>query len=710
MYRVFIRHLKAKRKLYHLETYLNDVFEVINKKPQADYYESIFMYSEEQKQIMLQNESAAGISDVVTDRLVFDFDSEENIQLALDEARQLAQELRKYVESDFHIYSYFSGSKGFHVEIHNPNCIITNKQFKDIIMSIGAKWKTFDPRVKDHARVFRFPLTKHNITNNYKIPLTYEQLLTLSIEDILDGSKNALDLMSEFHKTMDLFQDTSFDFLKLLPKKAELTEAEKSLVNSTNNVEVSYPDMSNKPSYMTAARYALQQGFFEEGERNTACLLLCSTYKNLGFSKDHAFNMLKATLRMRARRLGHEKYDKVQLWNEIVSVVYGDHWKGGQFKETEEPLIHKTIERYSLAFESAERETLDIKEVSEKFIKFANEYKQNRIMMGIEEIDKNLLVTTGMMVGLLGAPSSGKTSAILNVLEHQSNSNINSLFISADMSHNLLYARLMQRYCSMDFKKILESIENKHISLWSKELKDSWDKVLENYKNVGFSFQSGPSVQDISRRIKEREDLTGEAVKVLAVDYLEKVRSDVSDPTQASGKNASAIADLARDKELAAFLLLQPQKSAGDPSDELISMRKVKGASVIEQDCRVILTTWRPGFNPNVEGKNLDDVFSSFAIVKNNMGETRRMDLKFDGLTGRLTTLTHGERKMLREVEEKARQRKAQAYRESTSGILSMPDKIDTVYVKPEKSHEFGHKALSNEGRSYIKKKDGDMF
>lgn len=708
MYRVFIKGYKSPRKLYSQDEYQEQVSLLLNENPDSDFYESIFLYTEEQNQKITESGSASGIQDVVTDRIVFDFDSKEDIQLALNDARALSKELAEYVSNTSDIRCFFSGSKGFHIEIHS-NGLITLEQFKNIVLPIGSKYKTFDTKIKDCARIFRFPITKHNITKNYKIPLTFDELQTIDLQHIIDASGNS-EYLESFYETLNAFTISSLD-LKSLVKETVIPIKSK----IEQHVSEGYPDLSNKPTYMTTARYVLQQGFFGEGERNSACLILCSTYKNLGYSKDHAYNMLKATLRMRATRLGHEGYDKVSLWKEVIEPIYSPNWRGGQFKDKEDPLIMAIIDRYNLVYETSERETLDIREVSDRFIKFANEYKQNRIFLGIEEIDKNLLVTTGMMVGLLGAPSSGKTSTILNVLEHQSKNNISSLFISADMSHNLLYARLMQRYCSMSFQNILESIENKHVSLWSKELKDSWELVLENFQNVGFSFQSGPAVPDIARRIKEREDVTGQAVKVLVVDYLEKVRSETSDPTQASGKNASALADLSRDKELATFLLLQPQKSAGDPSDELVSMRKVKGASVIEQDCRVILTTWRPGFNPNVQGKNTDDIFSSFAIVKNNMGETKRMDLRFDGLTGRLGTLTPQERQFLKEVEEKARNRKAQAYRESAGGILEAPDKTDRVYTKPEGSHSFQHRALPNDAIGPVKslaykKKSGDMF
>ena len=88
------------------------------------------------------------------------------------------------------------------------------------------------------------------------------------------------------------------------------------------------------------------------------------------------------------------------------------------------------------------------------------------------------------------------------------------------------------------------------------------------------------------------------------------------------------------------MVLLQPQKSAGDPSEELLSMRKVKGASVIEQDLRLIMTLWRPGFSPK---NSQDDRYASIAIVKNNMGPVTQIGFGWDGLKGKFSELTGAE-------------------------------------------------------------------
>jgi KaiC/GvpD/RAD55 family RecA-like ATPase len=713
-YRAFAKSLKSKRVLILEKDFFTEWQKAQEQNKDLDYYESIFLYNKEQKSIYFKNnKSLSGITDVVTDRLVFDFDSHEDVDNAREDANNLVHKLlNTFKPTDIRIY--FSGNKGYHVEVHLDK-LITQEQFKNIVFNIAGDLPTFDESINDPQRVFRLPLTLNLKTNKYKIPLTIDQFDNIPTEEIIELS-NTKD-NPDFIDILSTYTTSEIDVVDKFYVKPVVKDIMSRITDKRSPERVAYdgendmsiderPDFSNKPRHLSSAKFALQEGFFGDGERNTACMILAATYRNLGYSKEIAYNMIKATLRKRAQRMGHEDYNKEELWNEVIGVVYSDAWRGGTYSERENSLVQKTIVSYNLQSEYYEKETVNIKEISEKFKIFADNIDKNVIKTGVGQLDDKLLITTGMMVGVLGAPSSGKTTHTISIVEHQSLNGIGSLFVSADMAENLLYARLMQRYCGIDFRTILEDIKLKPYQMWPQKIRGAWDQVLENFKNVGFSFQSGPTTEDIARRIEEQEQITGAPVKALFVDYLEKLRCDINDPTQASGRNASRLADLTRDKQLATFLLLQPQKSAGDPSDELLSMRKVKGASVIEQDCRVILTTWRPGFNPDVKGKNPEDIFSSIAIVKNNMGEAGKIDFRFNGATGLLTPMTFEDEKYLEEVKRNAQNRKAAAYK-ATEGIYEVPERSNRNYTnKAEEPHKFKHKALPNAESGDKKNKD----
>ena len=334
----------------------------------------------------------------------------------------------------------------------------------------------------------------------------------------------------------------------------------------------------------------------------------------------------------------------------MVNYVYSSSWKGGTF-DKENELIYETCTKFGITDQS-KMESFD--DIMDNFFTFADNINENVIKTGIKSLDESLLITTGMMVGILGAPGAGKTSLVTSIIEKSARDGMKPLFHSLDMHKHLMSMRLIQRQSGISteskLRKVIKddptydaSYSIRHDSEIANAVKD----LSKVYSNVEFNFTRGATIESIEEDIKINKSKHGSKFKLVVVDYLEKVRGPYSDATANSGYIASRLSDLASTYDVAIILLLQPQKSAGDPSAELLSMRKVKGASIIEQDCRVILTMWRPGYNPS---EPATDKYATVAIVKNNMGSVRTLDYNWDGLKGDITELTKEERTDLKNL------------------------------------------------------------
>lgn len=611
---------------------------------EKDYYTSIFRYSEAHYKKWKETKTVSGIQDVVTNKLVFDFDDAKNIENAKQDAITLVSRLLSAGIPSDTIQIAFSGNKGFGVEIDTTERY-TPEEFKTICFSLASDLKCFDTKIYDAQRIMRVIGTKHKTSGLYKFPLTVEQLTDLDVNIIKELASDLGNVDQDIiNKWVEVEVPEAIKQLKVKP-----VEKKQSIEKMDHNL-----DLSVKPKWLTESKFALQQGFFEEGERNTACLILASTYKNQGFPKEIVYRMIKGTLELRANRLSLEGYDKDELWKTVIEPVFGNNWKGGTYSYENTPLLQVVTARLGLKVPNDEtKHSVVISAVGDKFTNFAKNFDKNRIKTGIHTIDEDIILTTGMAAGLLGAPSSGKTSIALNMLEFSSKNNIHCGMGSHDMYDSLLFIRLLQKECPYDFKTITHMVKTGNPD---KVLKEAWAKVLENYKNVGFNFQSGPTVDDIYNFVDEYEQEKGEKMKFLILDYLEKIAGPYSDSTANSGYIAGRLADLAKDRDLCLLLLLQPQKSAGDPSDPLLSMRNVKGSSRVEQDLRLIMTTWRPGFNPE---NNEHDRFSAIAVVKNNMGPVGKYDFRWNGLSGRLEDMDEADYEELDGVV------KAQAYKKA---------------------------------------------
>jgi hypothetical protein len=187
-----------------------DVTELITKDPNHDYYESVYTYNEEHMRQYKDVGNLRGIQDNTTNRLIFDFDDKENIDNARKDALTVAARLMAngINQDDFKIY--FSGNRGFHVEVELVEAL-TRREFDNIVNNLSEDLPTRDSSVSDNQSLIRMALTKNQKTGLYKIPLTLEQLSDTPIETIQKMAKTDED------SYYDMVND-----VRIIPKKAFL--------------------------------------------------------------------------------------------------------------------------------------------------------------------------------------------------------------------------------------------------------------------------------------------------------------------------------------------------------------------------------------------------------------------------------------------------------------------------------------------------------
>lgn len=635
MYRVFHKTVKGVRNLYPVDKIYDVASEQIEKDPNSDYYESIYIYDSEAYNQLKKTKSLAGIRNIKTDRLVWDFDSEDNIEKSLADTKELIDRILPYFNEE-NVRVFFSGGKGWHVEVHLTESI-TRDQFEKIINNFAGDLETFDTTVKDQQRLFRFPLTKNVKTGLIKIPLTFEEL-DASVEEIKSFASEEnidFDLRSEILNSYEV-EDLPEELREL-----SLSKSKKEEVNKEVDAQ-DFPDMSRKPKHLTAAKYVLQEGFFNEGERNEACMILATTYKYLGYNKETTYNIIKATLRLRQDRLGLDEYDKEELWNTIVNPVYSPTWKGGTYTE-EDGLLKTTIERYKLnKLVEDSAPLVNLQSLANQFSDFATNIDANTIKLGIDEIDNKIRITTSSLVAFLAAPSAGKSSISFGILNTISKSGESATFFSMDMSIPQVFQRIIQRHTAHDENVIMDNYKNGN----TKAIREYENIMSNEYSNVKFCFRAGLTPKDVRDTLNYEFQNTGKMPRLVILDYLECMRSSegITDSNQSKASISTELKGIANELGVCIILLVQPRMSAGGPAGELNSYTDIKGSSVISESAAQVLTMSRPGFDP----KNTDnDEYVTINVVKNRLGKLSSTDLHWTGLTGNIRSLSDEERKDL---------------------------------------------------------------
>jgi replicative DNA helicase len=619
-----------KGTLIPATTDLSQVYKTL--KPNKDYYLSIFKFNEEHKKRFDEVGSIAGITDVTTNKLVWDFDftpkkPEDNPELAREEAISLIDRLQTQGYSKENIKVFFSGNKGFEVSM-DINEELTPAQAKNVCLNLAEGLNTVDRVIYNATRILRMPCTKHDKSGLFKYPLTVEDIKSTNIQEIKELAKESI----SYDDIKDYWKPTTLKG-KLLLLKDKTPEVKVSQVATSYDLD--QLDWSTKPRDLSYSKWLLEMGFFENGERSHALMILASTYKSLGFDDNKAYYLLKSASDKQSLRTGDDKFPKNEIWNNIIKQVYSSTWQGGTYSEKTDELLMRLALLVPPSAATKRDDVLTIKQTSGLFKEFAANIDKNILKFGIKSLDESLMAMIGRVYVIGGSPGSGKSSLGLQILNNTSLQDIPSMFFSFDMGLEDVYQKLIQKHTKKQAKVVFEDSKDPEKC---KEFDTTLDK---NYANVYFIRSSGMTVEAMKNRIIETERVTGVELKLVLVDYLDLVQADFSDPTQKSMAVIQGLKEIATSLRKCVVVLSQPNKANQKVNKPVESYAAIKGSGAVAELANAVLWIHRPGANPR---SFEDDLYYSVDCLKNRHGAMFSLDYAWEGVSGTIAELTPAQR------------------------------------------------------------------
>lgn len=606
-----------------------------------EWYQSTYYYDQNHYNQFQKTGSIKGIRDVSTNKLWFDFDSEHDPSIAQKDAIQVVDRLNKHGIDDKNIEVYFSGNKGFHINV-TLNRELKPKQVANICSSIGRELDTLDNSLYDAAQILRIPGTKNTKTGLFKVPLTVKQLKKLNINEI-KAIAQSLDNVSENFEWSPV--DVNDSLIEEQPKE-EVIEIE---------VKTDLKDiLAIKPREWKDYKWALLNAYkVKPDERHESLLRIVATCRGLGYPLEYARAMCLVFDDKFVAQTGKDPV--ADLDTNILPSVYSEGWNGGQFSYKNDIWLQKYCERIGIRPEDSllQESTITIDEAFGLFKDYAENIDDLTIKTGIDALDERLRLTIGMTVSIVAGPGTGKTTLALKILNTMSRNEEQSLFLSYDMFHALVFQKLVQKHMNITEDTLFSKFKNND----SKFIDNSLKVLKEEYKNVEFCFKSGQSIDDIERTIRETEEKTGKKIRLVVLDYNELVITDVGDMTQSSAFVAQNLRRLANTLNVCIVTLVQPSKMTGSPSDEILSYRAIKGSSSIEQASSIILGMWRPGYDPRYPQ---DDNYITINCLKNRMGGLFTLDLGFSGANSDVYELTDEQHDHLKSIRARKNEEKSE--------------------------------------------------
>lgn len=611
-----------------------------NFEGRESYFISTGFYTKEQYETFQKTKSVAGF-DTKTNLVWFDFDSQENIELAKLDAIILVERLLKYF-AETNLQISYTGNRGYHILLKMKE-EYTSDQVKKVVQKVGYGLKTLDLKIYDKQRILRALNTKHEETSLFKIPLSFNELKSLSIAETKVMAKTVRKLKSEWNSVS-------------LPKELLIVEENKKelhvpiIIDTNDPLKIKEIDFSQKPTGFPDYKWSLCLGKFEIGNRNHSFMVIASTCRALKFGRDHTRAMCLVSDKLHCELTGDHPIDESSLEHEILDVVFSDTWKGGQYSYTNDAELKTYCDKYGFKVEKEVSRTVDLGQAFQIYKYFKQNAGKFIVDTGIPSLNQKIKITIGQVVGVVAGPSVGKTSWALQVLNTMNKKGARSLFFSYDMYIALVIQKLMQKHTSLTEDEIDKKIAN----MTKEEEAELLQILQEEYGNVGICFETGQNVDDITKTLITEREKHGD-INLIVIDYNELISSANSDSTEASKEVAQKLRSLANIHNVCIIVLMQPNKISGGPSDEIKSYRSIKGSSMSEQSLDVILGLSRPGFDSQFPE---DDKFVVINCLKNRYGKLFRLELLFDGYNSVISEITQEEDKTaLQRVKDRKLQR-----------------------------------------------------
>lgn len=386
--------------------------------PYKDCYRSLFFYDEEILKHVTDKGSVSGFRGKAgIDRLVWDFDHTD-LEVARRDSLELIRRLeQKYKIQKNEIGVFFSGRKGFAVEIKcndikgldgvlDENIPIFVKK---LCIKIAGDLESFDRVIYNHNRLYRIagtlhqkevPLEKGSI-RLFKTSISYEMLQTSSIENI---KKYAMTL--RVPESFDKISDVSKINAEVKYIIDHIDEISRSLPEVPKVQAGMQTDDSLAPKNYKTCIWRLCQGSYTVG-RDNALLRIADHEKKLGMPPSVIKNKLRGVLElMNEADPKKTKLDPMgeQDLERIVNQAMTREYDFGCYDPVLDSQCSKKCFLAHRKFNESDAETVTLLDAYVQSKSFYQKYYENIVPTGLKAIDDTMPLFNGTLNLIVGKP------------------------------------------------------------------------------------------------------------------------------------------------------------------------------------------------------------------------------------------------------------------------------------------------------------------
>lgn len=321
----------------------------------------------------------------------------------------------------------------------------------------------------------------------------------------------------------------------------------------------------------------------------------------------------------------------IETSNEAIASAFDAPEEVGMLLDQVETRILGIRENQAGGKEATLAQTLD--EVMRDFRRMVSgEIQQQGLSTGFEMLDRmSGGLKAGEMFVVAARPSMGKTSFMMNVVEHICvDQGVPSLVFSCEMSTVQLVDRLLfsrAEYAKSNLNAGLKPTKSEVMRI---------TRTVEELKHTKLFIDDTPGITIGELRAKARRLKREHDIQFVAIDYLQLLRSPSKQAVNSREREVAEISGgiKALAKELHVPVLILAQLNRGPESRSgtrkgVPEMSDMRESGAIEQDADLVGLLYREKYYAEEEEKEAKDGIACLRLAKNRNGETGEIPLTF---------------------------------------------------------------------------------
>ena len=208
----------------------------------------------------------------------------------------------------------------------------------------------------------------------------------------------------------------------------------------------------------------------------------------------------------------------------------------------------------------------------------------------------------GSLVIMAGRPSMGKSACSLSMLRQAARKGVTSLFLSMEMPHDAVSARLLSDAVYNSQAPIhYENIIRHNVKPWEIERLDALQEGIEHLP-MRIDDQSALTVSDITvraRRYQDELEKTGQTLDVVCIDHLGYARASdryKGQTVRELGEITKGAKDLAKRLNCAVILLCQLNRELEKREEKRPQLSDLRASGEIEEDADAVVFVYRKAY------------------------------------------------------------------------------------------------------------------